>query len=102
MTGAHAPARETLPALLLAALFCVLAYGIALNGPLFFDDLSNITENPQLRIDGRTFDLWREAVLSSDAGLFYRPVAMLTFALNFVIEGQWSPLGLKLTNLLST
>ncbi len=100
MTGAYAPARETLPALLLAALFCVLAYGIALNGPLFFDDVPNVTESPQLRIDGRTFDHWREAVLSSDAGALYRPVAMLTFALNFVIEGQWSPVGLKLTNLL--
>lgn len=100
MWGSSARVRETLPALLLAGFFCVLAYGVALGGPLFFDDLPNVTENNLLKIDGRTFDHWRQAALSSDAGALFRPVAMLSFAVNHVIEGRFTPLGLKLTNLL--
>lgn len=99
MWGSIAPGRGALPALLLAAVCCLAAYGVALHGPLFFDDLPNVTDNNLLKIDGRTFDHWREAALSSNAGLLYRPVAMLTFAANHVLEGQFSPFGLKLTNL---
>jgi hypothetical protein len=85
---------------LAALLGCVLAYGPGLNGPLFFDDVPNLLDNPRVQIDGRTFDDWRIAALSSDSGTLLRPVAMLTFALNHVLAGAFTPLSLKTTNLI--
>lgn len=83
----------------LGCLLCVLAYGLVLNGPLFFDDLPNIIDNELLKISGVSFDDWRVAVFSSDAGLAYRPVSMFTFALNHVVAGGFSAAVLKGTNL---
>jgi protein O-mannosyl-transferase len=80
-------------------LLCLLAYGMALNGPLFFDDVPNLLDNPLVQIQGTALDDWRIAALSSDAGLYYRPVAMLTFALNHVVFGAFSAIQLKATNL---
>ncbi len=84
-------------ALLAAA---VMAYALALDGPLLFDDMPALTQNTLLQIDGATFDDWRVASLSSDAGPLRRPVAMFSFALNYVASGGFSPAGLKAVNLL--
>lgn len=84
---------------IVVGLVCIYAYSMGLTGPLFFDDVPNLTANHFLQIDGRDFDDWRVAVLSSDAGLFRRPVAMLTFALNYVASEGFSPASLKATNL---
>ena len=84
---------------LLIVLVCILAYGIALNGPLFFDDEPNLLSNQQVQIDGATFDSWRTASLSADSGVLYRPIAMLTFALNHASVGAFTPFSLKATNL---
>jgi len=80
-------------------LVCLLVYGVALNGPLFFDDVPNLLDNDLLQIDGKALDDWRVAVLSSDAGPFHRPVAMLTFTMNHVVVGAFSAFSLKATNL---
>ncbi|MCB1690222.1 MAG: hypothetical protein KDI33_17120 [Halioglobus sp.] len=80
-------------------LLCLLAYGVALNGPLFFDDEPNLLANPQVQIDGATFDDWRAAALSSYSSILYRPVAMLTFAANHAAAGAFTPFSLKATNL---
>jgi hypothetical protein len=80
-------------------LICVVAYGLALNGPLFFDDFPNLIENRLLQLDGHSFDGWRVAVTNSDAGLLHRPVAMFTFAVNYWVSGAFSPVVLKGTNL---
>lgn len=104
-TGANDPnsARGTgRPACLLGAtalLLCILAYGIALTGPLFFDDIPNLLDNPLVRIDGTVLDDWRVAALSSESGLLFRPVAMLTFAANHAAAGSFTPFSLKATNL---
>jgi len=82
-----------------AALACVLAYSPGLQGPLFFDDVPNLLDNNLVKIEGRNFDDWRVAALSSDSGVLYRPVAMLSFALNYVAAGAFTPLSLKATNL---
>ncbi len=82
-----------------AFLGCVLAYGCALWGPLFFDDVHNLLENTGVQIGGGTFDEWRIAALSSDAGALHRPVAMLSFALNHALAGSFSAFSLKATNL---
>jgi hypothetical protein len=82
----------------LVLLACLLAYGVALNGPLFFDDEPNLLANQQVQIDGATFDDWRVAALSAESGLLYRPVAMLTFAMNHAVVGAFTPFSLKATN----
>jgi len=61
----------------LAALVCVALYFPALGGPLFFDDVPNLVDNPQVQIDGRSFVAWRVAALSTSAGELERPGAML-------------------------
>lgn len=83
----------------LVLLVCLFAYGVALNGPLFFDDEPNLLGNQQVQIDGATFDDWRAAALSSYSSILYRPIAMLTFALNHAVVGEFTPFSLKATNL---
>jgi hypothetical protein len=83
----------------LIVLLCLLAYGPGLNGPLFFDDVPNLLSNDLVKIDGAELDDWRVAALSSSAGYFYRPVAMLTFGLNHALAGSFSAFQLKATNL---
>ncbi len=80
-------------------LICLLIYGVALDAPLIFDDRPNISGNPQLLIDGETFDEWRTASLSSESGVLRRPIAMFSFAVNGVAAGGWDPAELKGTNL---
>lgn len=80
-------------------LACVFAYANALNGPLFFDDVPNLIDNPRVQIDGRVFDDWRVAMLSSHNSSSIRPIAMLTFAANHAVDGKFSPVSLKAVNL---
>jgi hypothetical protein len=77
----------------------LVAYGLGLHGPLFFDDVPNLTGNLFLHIDGSDFDDWRVAVMSSESGLLHRPLAMFTFVLNYVMSDGFSPAALKATNL---
>ncbi len=83
----------------LIVFFAVLAYGNALNGPLFFDDLPNLTQNEPLKINGAEFDAWRSAAYSSGAGALRRPVSMLSFAANHAVFGAFTPFSLKAVNL---
>ena len=80
-------------------LACILAYSVALAGPLLFDDVPNLTANHFLHINGRIFDDWRVAIQSSDAGVLHRPLAMFTFTLNYVVSGGFFAASLKATNL---
>ena len=77
----------------------VLAYSPALHGPVLFDDFPNLIDNPPLHIEGWVFDNWRTAATSSDAGPLLRPVAMLSFAVNYFVSGAFTPFSLKLVNL---
>ena len=58
-----------------------------ISGPFVFDDFSNITHNKFLRFDTLNFSNVFQAAMSSDAGTFKRPLAMLTFALNSWFAG---------------
>jgi hypothetical protein len=82
-----------------AVLACLVTYGLVLNGPLLFDDIPNLTTNDLVQIDGAALDDWRVAALGTDSGYFYRPVSMLTFAVNHVLAGSFTALSLKATNL---
>jgi len=82
------------------SLICFGLYSQGFSGPLFFDDLPNIVENPYLRFDGTQVDDWRVALISLDSGLFLRPISALSYALNFQLAGDFSPDSLKATNAL--
>jgi len=77
----------------------VAIYWPGLGGPLLFDDKAAISGNDLVQIDGRAFEQWREASLSSNSGPLRRPIAMLSFAVNHALTGSFSPFALKATNL---
>lgn len=84
-------------AILLTLAATAIAYLPGLHGPFLFDDTTSITDNPALHLAGfRLPDLMR-AAFSSHAGLLYRPVSMLTFALDYTLFGNAS-FSFKLTN----
>jgi hypothetical protein len=85
--------------LLFGAVLCVAVYYPGLHGDFIFDDITNIVQNEQLRVDELTFDGLRAAAFSSDAGVLKRPVSMLTFWGNYLTAGL-NPFYFKLTNLL--
>jgi protein O-mannosyl-transferase len=77
----------------------LVVYSQGLSGALLFDDIPNIIDNALLAIDGRSFDEWRTAALSSHSGPLRRPVAMLSFAGQHALAGEFSPFFLKLVNI---
>ena len=86
-----------LPTLIFAV--CSIAYLPGLSGPLFFDDVPNLTANPHLTFSAGEFDAWRTAILSNDAGILLRPLSMVTFAVNSALAGGLDAYSLKLVNL---
>lgn len=77
-----------------------LLYLPGLSGGFVFDDLPNLVLNEKLtRITGLNWSELVWAMWSSDSGPTHRPLAMLTFALNFVVGGL-DPWGYKLVNIL--
>jgi protein O-mannosyl-transferase len=75
-------------------------YGVSLGAPLMFDDLPNLVHNSLLHFDPNSFDDWRTATLSGEAGRLLRPLSMFSFAANYAIAGDFSPVALKAGNLL--
>lgn len=83
-----------------AALLCLVAvcYWPGLFGGFVFDDDVNILDNELLRISSlNARDLWA-AAWSGHAGPLGRPVALLSFALNYLVGGA-DPFQFKLVNL---
>ena len=76
----------------------LLLYYPGMSGPFLLDDFSNIIDNAALRTGTLSFSSLWEAALSSNAGPLRRPVAMLTFALNFHFDGL-SPVYYKAVNI---
>lgn len=73
-------------------------YWPGLSGGFNFDDGPNIVDNAALHAHSWSIDdLW-QAALSGDAGPLKRPVAMLSFAMNYLASGL-DPFYFKLTNL---
>lgn len=76
-----------------------LAYFGGINGPFIFDDLSNITNNSLLRIQDLSFSSLLNASNAGFAGPLKRPVAVLSFALNYYFAGGYVASAFKLTNI---
>ena len=85
-----------LPAVLAAALFCN-----TLPGDFVFDDVAIIRDNPTIRTlaaPGRFFTSTYWEATGRNSGL-YRPLTMLTYALNYALHGL-QPAGYHLLNVL--
>lgn len=80
-------------------LFCAALYWPGLAGSYLFDDFPNIVENRDLHVDSLHWADWKIAMLSSPSAELRRPLAMLSFALNYYCTGL-APWPMKLTNLL--
>ncbi|MFT4268159.1 MAG: hypothetical protein QM586_13220 [Xenophilus sp.] len=77
----------------------VLCYWPGLHGGFVFDDDVNILQNSSLKIkNGEGPEFWAAAV-SGHAGPLGRPVALLSFALNYYWAGAFNPFQFKLVNL---
>jgi hypothetical protein len=87
----------------LAALFALAAslYLPGISGPWQFDDYSNLVSNSFLRIQDLRPKTLSEASFSLNSGPLRRPVAMLSFALNYYFSGSFdNTLPFKLTNVI--
>lgn len=86
-----------------AALWIVLAltaatYAPGLTGGYLFDDYPNIVDNPRLHIGDANLTTLRDAAFATDTSLLKRPLASLSFALNYLATGL-DPLPMKVVNL---
>jgi hypothetical protein len=94
--------RRWLPWLLLAvaALATAAVYWPGVTGGWVFDDYPNIVDNSAIHITpGRsTLVAWVNSALSSPASFLHRPLASLTFSLNWYFGGG-NPWPFKVTNI---
>lgn len=74
-------------------------YSPGIYGPFIFDDLSNITHNSFLRIQDLSFSSLYSSASAGFAGPFKRPVAVLSFTLNYYFAGGYVASAFKLTNI---
>jgi tetratricopeptide (TPR) repeat protein len=85
--------RPPLPLTLVPVLLALVAWGAAVPGAGFaFDDLEAIRQNPLVNgtqpvWDAFRFDYWHHL---GDAG-HYRPLALLSLALDWRLFGEWAP-----------
>ncbi|MGH8282259.1 MAG: hypothetical protein ACRESE_00225 [Gammaproteobacteria bacterium] len=77
----------------------LIAYWPGLHGPFLFDDNPNIVDNLALRLGNLSPHELLRAAFSTRSGPLYRPISMLSFALNiYFLGGNAFPF--KLVNLL--
>ena len=79
------PSKFETPLLLLIAVAVIFIYNETLSGPFIFDDRNNIRENPHIRISQITLKNLASAAFDSPS--HKRPVANISFALNYYIHG---------------
>ncbi len=75
----------------------LVIYSSGMSGPFIFDDMSNIEYNPHIRMTELSFEGLEKAAFDSPASR--RPVANVSFALNYWLHGE-STFGYHLFNVL--
>lgn len=98
----HLSVRTRLWLLLsLAAIATAAVYAPGMAGGWVFDDFPNIVDNHAIHIrQGQsTLAAWMNSALSSPSSFLHRPLASLTFSLNWYL-GNGDPLPFKITNLI--
>lgn len=100
LTGVQTRSIQGRVWLLLAAAFVltVLAYWPSLRGGYVFDDYPNIVANPSVHLDSLSWKSLREAALSSPSPVLIRPLAMLSFGVNWYFS-DGNPRDMKAVNL---
>jgi len=73
-------------------------YYPGLDGPFVFDDLTSITQNNLLQLTQLDSSSLFNVATSGEAGPLKRPVAMLSFALNYYFSNGYEATSFKLTN----
>lgn len=86
-------------ALLAACIITLAVYWPGLSGGFLFDDYPNIVDNKGVQPPDASIPSLAGAALSSPASDFKRPLASLSFAINYLTTGI-DPYWMKLTNLL--
>src|SRR5690554_7165052 len=84
---------------LFLALIVLVVFWQGLTGGFIFDDFPTLVSNARLHINSFTFDGVWKAAFSFNPGGGSRPLAMATFAVNFILGGL-DPWGYKLGGLL--
>jgi tetratricopeptide (TPR) repeat protein len=92
-TGSHGE----LLLILAAVLVVIVIYAGTLAGPFIFDDRPHIRENPHIRLTHLGFHEVKDVVLNARSS--NRPVANITFALNYYLH-RYNPVGYHLVNIL--
>ena len=92
----HVPRHETLLLFLLAVII-ILIYSETLTTPFIFDDIHNIRDNPHIRIPFLSFKNLAWAGFQSP--IANRPVANMSFALNYYFHG-YNLVGFHAVNIL--
>lgn len=82
----------------LGLLVATAIYSPGLSGGWLFDDYPNIVDNPGVHPTGHDLPSLVNAALSSPSSDFKRPLASLSFALNYLAAGM-DPPSMKATNL---
>jgi Flp pilus assembly protein TadD len=82
---------------MLLAVAVILIYGATLSGPFIFDDKNNIRENSHIRISQITLSNLESAAFDSPS--HKRPVANISFALNYYIHG-YNVVGFHVVNII--
>jgi hypothetical protein len=85
--------------LLVAALaLTVLTYWPSLHGGYVFDDVPNIVDNTAVHMHALDLESLREAATASPSSVLVRPLAMLSFAIDWYFAGA-DPLPMRAVNL---
>ncbi len=85
----------------LIVILIFIAYWPSLHGPLVFDDIQNIVQNPGVAIDDLSFASLEQTLLSNDSGKLKRILPALSFGINHYMAGGFTDTwAFKLTNLL--
>ncbi len=90
--------RGIVVAWLALTLLTIVIYWPGLRGYFEFDDYPNIVDNDALHVTTLAPSAWTKAVWGSPASDLQRPLASLSFALNFFLTGA-DPWPMKATNL---
>ncbi len=90
------PRHETL-LLCMLAVIVILIYSGTLTTPFIFDDINNIRDNPHIRIPFLSFK--NLAWAGFESPLANRPVANISFALNYYVHG-YNLVGFHVVNIL--
>lgn len=77
-----------------------MIYHPGANGPYLLDDFVNLRKNTALKMEDMSIQSLRNAVFSINAGPLYRPVSMLSFALNYYFSGNVDGYPVKLLNII--